>query len=1038
MTEKDKYQLILDELIEPIKGFVSALTKKSELLINKVKSVEDNKDSDEKYPSAKAVFNFLNATLQAKAEQTSNKVTEITEESTDEQYPSAKATYTGILKEKSRANNNFANAVKGVANGPVVRIDDVSPIEHTVKINVQGDIENTIVNRYGKNLFHINECNLETTEPWGAKRIGDIDIRTGKYVASCNFKQVGADKSEVALSIRNKDDVTQIIKTVKSTDVEGSLICPFDVSEDMNGISVFLYSNVTESYLSTECDFTHIQIEAGESATDFEVYKGKETYTPDENGDVTVKSVSPTMTLTTNNANVTLSCEYNKDLNKDIDKLSEELAKKPSGKAVAEAVSKALSGGFVVLSSPNGTKWSISVTNEGVVIATKITDFPTALESYTIFVPENVSDEWKVTGNYGELSMSTAEFLELFYDDFVTEQPVGVNVTKKPIGKDESGQYDMWEYDFCPANYSRTILLSSGMHAYELSASFGLANFIGNLYTDTENDAFSYIRNNVRIKVVPIVNPWGFNQYPKKYGNFNGVNPNRNFDIDGQWASYPSYTPTENEWNVKGSAPFSEAEVHNLARWAEENYNAEFWIDCHTGESYSDKDLWLYYSSDSAILDRINAGISSIETWFKDIYGSDCVTKREIDHPDMIRMHWSEKIAGIHGICLEQAPKRTTFGTSAMNEGADISNFSTNISTFVQEFLLEKYRNNNVIAITSVSANDIVISGDTPSVTVETAITPNNTTQNKFKWVSSDENVVAVYGCTNKAVVVRKGEGIATITVTNHEKPSVSTSFTVTVEKDETLTEIGAGIRAIDIATGLVTESTNRITTDLIPVTAGNYTITCDDGYYIKAFGYDANGIANGYFIGVNFNSNNISGTVPDGYIRILYKRSDNSDITEDTMQKVTSTINGVKYKLVKTTEEIQKTFNIGAGIRAVDFENNALTTSTNRVATDPMLILMYGVNNVNYTISVPTGYTFKGFICDVDGNIKGANYNTNGNFAQSVNIKSDFSTTDKCKYVRFVIKKNDESDITEEEMLAIKLTTSTGYTYQLVQTEEQ
>ena len=250
------------------------------------------------------------------AEMPSNKVTEITKESTDEQYPSAKATYTGILKEKSRANNNFANAVKGVANGPVVRIDDVSPIEHTVKINVQGDIENTVVNKYGKNLFHINECNLETTEPWGAKRIGDIDIRTGKYVASCNFKQVGADKSEVALSIRNKDDVTQIIKTVKSTDVEGSLICPFDVSEGVNGVVLFLYSNVTGSYLSTECDFTHIQIEAGESATDFEVYKGKETYTPDENGDVTVKSVSPTMTLTTNNGNVTLSCEYNKDLNK--------------------------------------------------------------------------------------------------------------------------------------------------------------------------------------------------------------------------------------------------------------------------------------------------------------------------------------------------------------------------------------------------------------------------------------------------------------------------------------------------------------------------------------------------------------------------------------------------------------------------------------------------------------------------------------------------------------------------------------------------
>ena len=694
-----------------------------------------------------------------------------------------------------------------------------------------------------------------------------------------------------------------------------------------------------------------------------------------------------------------------------------------------EAMEKAIEQGSILL-SPNGTKWSISVTNEGVVIATKITDFPTALESYTIFVPENVSDEWKVTGNYGELSMSTAEFLELFYDDFVTEQPVGVNVTKKPIGKDESGQYDMWEYDFCPANYSRTILLSSGMHAYELSASFGLANFIGNLYTDTENDAFSYIRNNVRVKVVPIVNPWGFNQYPKAYGNINGVNPNRNFDLDGQWAAYAGNT---NEWNQKGVSPFSDAETHNLARWVEENYNAEFWIDCHTGEGYSDKDLWLYYSSDSAILDRINAGISSIETWFKDTYGSDCVTKREIDHPDMIRMHWSEKIAGIHGICLEQAPKRTTFGTSAMNEGADISNFSTNISTFVQEFLLEKYRNNNVISITSVSANDIVISGDTPSVTVETAITPSNTTQNKFKWVSSDENVVAVYGCTNKAVIVRKGEGTATITLTNYENNSVSTSFTVTVEKDETLTEICAGIRAIDIATGLITESTNRIVTDLIPVTAGSYTITCDSNYSIKAWGYDANGIANGYFIGANFNSNNMSGTIPDGYIRVLYKKPDNSNFTENDLQKVTGTINGAKYKLVTTTEEIQKTFNIGAGIRAVDVENNVLMTSTNRVTTNAMLVALGNAFNVVYKISVPAGYTAKGFICDVGGNLTGEWLTSN--FEQEAPVR--YSGASENKYARFVIKKDDNSDFAEEEMLALTLTTSTGYTYQLVPTTE-
>ena len=386
-----------------------------------------------------------------------------------------------------------------------------------------------------------------------------------------------------------------------------------------------------------------------------------------------------------------------------------------------------------------------------------------------------------MTGTYGTLNMSTAEFLELFYDGFVSAQPSGMTVTKTSIGKDETGQYDMWEYDFCPTNYNRTILLSSGMHTYELAASFGLANFIGHLYTDSGNDAFSYIRNNVRIKVIPVVNPWGFNQYPKKYGNVNGVNPNRNFDLDGSWEEFPNYTPAQNEWNVKGESPFSEAEAHNLARWAETNWDAEFWIDCHTGEGYSDKDLWVYYSSDSAILDRINAGISRIETWFKETYGKNCVTTRTIDNPDSIRLHWAENLAGIPGMTLEQAPKRTTFGTSATNEAADISNYSTNISTFVQEFLIEKYRSTESVAIQSVSLADVCIPVSTPSMTITANIMPTNTTQNKFAWTSSNENVVKVYGGTEKAVIVRVGEGTATLTCKNRYNSSVAAKCTVTV-----------------------------------------------------------------------------------------------------------------------------------------------------------------------------------------------------------------------------------------------------------------
>ena len=116
MTEKDKYQLLLDELIGPLKGFVNTLTSKNELLVNKIKTIKDNKDSDEKYPTVKAVYDFVREAISAIPlegyETTENKVSKIDDTSTEEQYPSAKAIYDELNKfnivtllEK----NNFVN-----------------------------------------------------------------------------------------------------------------------------------------------------------------------------------------------------------------------------------------------------------------------------------------------------------------------------------------------------------------------------------------------------------------------------------------------------------------------------------------------------------------------------------------------------------------------------------------------------------------------------------------------------------------------------------------------------------------------------------------------------------------------------------------------------------------------------------------------------------------------------------------------------------------------------------------------------------------
>lgn len=603
------------------------------------------------------------------------------------------------------------------------------------------------------------------------------------------------------------------------------------------------------------------------------------------------------------------------------------------------------------------------------------------LETYNIFVPQNVSDEWNThgTGSTGAsrvLNISTAEFLELFYDGFVTTPPSGMTVTKTSIGKDQSGQYDMWEYDFCPSNYTRTILLSSGMHTYELSASFGLANFIGHLYTDTDNEAFDYIRKNVRVKVIPIVNPWGFNQNPKTYGNINGVNPNRNFDVNGQWNTFPVYTPQQNEWNVKGDYPFSEAETKNLAKWAIDNYNAEFWIDCHTGLGYADKDLWLYYSSDSVILDRINNAISKIEAWFKETYGKDCVTTRTIDESGGIRLWWAEKIIGLAGFTLEQAPHRTTFGTAENNDSGDISNYSTNISTFVQEFLLEKYRNNEVVNISSVLANDVAIAYDELSKTVEVTIAPLNTTQNHFKWTSSDENVVEVYGGTNKAVLVNKGVGKATITVTNRHNSSVHCSFNVNV----------VGIESYTITNNLTNVSTDNKATSIEQGSSYVANLTANEGYLLAD----------------------------------VVVKMGNTDITNDVHTNGNINIPSVNGNVVITAMGIinpsEITNEIKANISAIDYNISSgyPIESDNRITTE--LIPVEGGSV--FTASCTEGYYLKTFEYDEntypikksqleefvkDGGTFDSNY-------------MSYTPKAECRYVRILIKKSDNSVITNEE----------------------
>lgn len=70
-------------------------------------------------------------------------------------------------------------------------------------------------------------------------------------------------------------------------------------------------------------EISNIQVELGDTATDYEAYKQAAEYIPTEDGTCEVVSIAPTMTLITGNPGVTIDCEYNRDINKAFEQLTQ-------------------------------------------------------------------------------------------------------------------------------------------------------------------------------------------------------------------------------------------------------------------------------------------------------------------------------------------------------------------------------------------------------------------------------------------------------------------------------------------------------------------------------------------------------------------------------------------------------------------------------------------------------------------------------------------------------------------------------------------
>lgn len=123
------------------------------------------------------------------------------------------------------------------------------------------------------------------------------------------------------------------------------------------------------------------------------------------------------------------------------------------------------------------------------------------------------------------------------------------------------------------------VFITAGVHGFEKSSVYGLYFLLKDLLENYHDDpVLRYIRHNVNITIMPIVNPHGFTE--NIYKNGNGVNINRNFPY--KWVAVSDKSSDQ----YGGSSAMSEEETVKVYQYVT-MAKPDFVIDFHTNGSGS-------------------------------------------------------------------------------------------------------------------------------------------------------------------------------------------------------------------------------------------------------------------------------------------------------------------------------------------------------------------------------------------------------------------------------------------------------------------
>ena len=215
---------------------------------------------------------------------------------------------------------NFANSLKSNAQGEIIRVDDASPIEHIVSLNVSLEnatetVENPKLYVCGKNLLNLSDTNGDVQ---GTYRGWLVNPTKQKITMSILDRDTNVDISGIYLGICDAgvDGTGGVAWFIEKGEIVRTL---FTINRKFISVAKPISMTFEETIEKLTQRF-YIQVEFGNTATSYEDFRGGK-YDISESEMNIPSPASSAMNVYSNVPSALIECEYNQDTNAVIEKL---------------------------------------------------------------------------------------------------------------------------------------------------------------------------------------------------------------------------------------------------------------------------------------------------------------------------------------------------------------------------------------------------------------------------------------------------------------------------------------------------------------------------------------------------------------------------------------------------------------------------------------------------------------------------------------------------------------------------------------------